>query len=185
MNRKMIFKICLGMLGLVGLGAICALIFKEQLSEMGHWFIDNFGLLGIGIGTIITDTSPIPMTSEPLAVLALASDIPLLQLILVMSIASHLGAPIGYAGGYFLGNRAWFQKIIAKRFPDWQERGQQYAIRLVAMGALLPIPYAITTWFAGSVKADFKKVLLVASFRWVKTVITLLVLAGGWWLGTS
>lgn len=185
MSHTSIRKLIFGLLGLILLGAFCAWLFQEQLTTIGEWFIGNYGLWGIALGTLITDTSPIPMTSEPLAVLALASNVPVWQLIIVMSIASHLGAPVGYTGGYFLGKQAWFQRIIEKRFPDWKEKGTDYAVRMVAIGALFPVPYAITTWFAGSVQADFKKVFLVSSFRWVKTFITILLLAGGWHLGTQ
>lgn len=179
--RKMIF----GLLGLMVLGAFCAWLLQEQLTIIGEWFIGKYGLWGIGIGTLITDTSPIPLTSEPIAMLALASNVSVWQVIVVSSIASHLGAPVSYTGGYFLGKQNWFQQIIAKRFPEWNEQGPEYAIKLVIIGALLPVPYAITVWFAGSVQADFKKVFLVASFRWVKNFVSILMLAGGWQLGSG
>lgn len=185
MTTKTLRTIIFGFLGLILLGAFCAWLFKKELTQVGEWFIGNYGLWGIGFGTLITDSSPIPLTSEPFAILALASGVPVWKLIIVMSIASHLGAPLGYTGGYVLGKQAWFQRIIERRFPSWQEKGVDHAVKVVAIGALFPVPYALTTWFAGSVQADFKRVLLVASFRWIKTAITLALLAGGWFWGTS
>ena len=185
MKTQSLRRLIFGLLGLIAFGAFCAWLFQEQLTHIGEWFIGNFGLWGIAIGTLITDTSPIPMTSEPLAVLALASNVPVWQLILIMSFASHMGAPVGYTGGYFLGKQHWFQRIVEKRFPNWKDKGADYAIRMVAIGALFPVPYAITTWFAGSVQADFRRVFLVSSFRWVKNLITILLLAGGWELGAG
>ena len=174
MKPESIRKLVISLLGLIALGAFCAWLFQKQLTLIGEWYIGNYGLWGIAIGTLITDTSPIPLTSEPIAVLALASQVPIWQLIIVMSIASHMGVFVGYTGGYFLGKQRWFQRIIEKRFPDWKDKGANYAVRMVAIGALLPVPYAITTWFAGSVQADFKRVFWVASFRWVKTLVTIL-----------
>jgi membrane protein YqaA with SNARE-associated domain len=185
MTRKMIVKFIFGLLLLIASAAFCAWAFHEEVEHYGQLFIDKYGLLGIAIGTLICDTSPIPLTNEPLALIALGANIPFWHIVVTMSIASHCGAPLGYLCGYFLGKQNWFQKLVQNKHPDLMDKGKEYAVRAVALGALLPIPYAITTWVAGAVQADFKMVVLAGSLRWIKNTISVSLVIGGWALGQS
>ena len=184
-DRVLITKAILGLLALVGLGMACALVFNEQITSVGTLFIERFGLLGVGVATLITDSSPIPLTSEPVALLAMGAEIPFWSLVVVMAAGSHLGCLVGYAGGYWLGSSGWLLNILDRKLPELMQAGPKYAIKMVALGASLPIPYALTTWAAGMLKADLKLVILASSLRWIKTLITLSLLQGSWNIGVS
>lgn len=183
MTSQKIIRLVLGLLSLVALGALCAWLFQEEVRRYGTFFVDAYGLWGIAIGTLICDTSPIPLTNEPLALIAIGADIPLWQIIITMSAASHCGAPVGYTCGLVMGKQSWFQALVQRKYPDALEKGRPYAIRAVALGAVLPIPYAITTWAAGAMKAGFWKTCLAGSLRWIKNAVTVSIIAGGWIIG--
>ena len=186
MNSRQIIKLIVGLILLIVFGAFGAWIFQEEVKHYSQLFIDRYGLWGIAIGTLICDTSPFPLTNEPLALIALGStepDIPFWKIVCTMSAASHCGAPVGYTCGYFLGQQRWFQTLIQKKYPEVLQKGRPYAVRMVALAAILPIPYAITTWAAGTMQASFWKICLVGSLRWIKTLLTVGAIAGGWMLG--
>lgn len=183
MTGKMILQFIFGLMLLVAVGALCAWFFRDEVQYYGSLFIENYGLMGIAVGTLICDTSPIPLTNEPIALIALGAGIPFWEIVITMSFASHCGAPIGYICGYFLGKQPWFLKLVSQKYPNAFNKGQRYAVRAVALGALLPIPYAITTWVAGAVNADFKMVVLAGTFRWIKNIMSVSLVAGGWAIG--
>ena len=108
-----ILKFLVGLILVLLLGAFCATIFQAEVSHYGTVFINTFGLWGIAIGTLLCDSSPIPLTNEPFVLIALGANIPVWKIILIMSAASHCGAPLGYACGYLLGEQPWFQRIQA------------------------------------------------------------------------
>ena len=183
MTNKMIIQFIFGLIILVAIGALCAWLFNEEVQYYGNLFIDKYGLMGIAVGTLICDTSPIPLTNEPIALIALGAGIPFWDIVITMSFASHCGAPIGYVCGYFLGQQAWFQRLATQKYPNAFKNSQRHAVKAVALGALLPIPYAITTWVAGAVKADFRLVVLAGSLRWIKNIMSVSLVAGGWAIG--
>ena len=75
-DRSLLLKAILGLLSLVLLGIGCAMMFSEQISAIGELFLNHFGLWGVGLFTLITDSSPIPLTSEPVALMAMGANIP-------------------------------------------------------------------------------------------------------------
>ena len=185
MKREHLLKLLVGVLLLMLAGVSCAWLFRQEVEYLGNVFIERYGLWGIALGTLICDASPIPLTNEPLALISLGAGIPFWKLVVTMSCASHTAAPIGYTCGYILGQQVWIKSWIHKKYPDALENGRKYATRAVLLGAILPIPYALTTWSAGMVKANFWHVFWAGSLRWIKNIIAVGALAGGWMLGQS
>ena len=91
-----------GLLGLIALGTGCAYLFKDIIIEYGQWTVQHFGLEGILFFTMLIDSSPLPLTSEPLVLLALGANINPINLALGMSVFSHLACIVGWIGGQWL-----------------------------------------------------------------------------------
>ena len=79
-------RLLLGLVGLIALGTGCAYLFKDLIIEYGQWTVHHFGLEGILVFTMLVDSSPLPLTSEPLILLALGAKINPINLALGMSI---------------------------------------------------------------------------------------------------
>ena len=183
MTRRQLVKLLGGIFLLALVGISCAWLFREEIEYLGKIFIDRYGLFGIALGTLICDTSPLPLTNEPLALIALGAGIPFWKVVATMSFASHTAAPIGYACGYFLGQQQWIKNWIQHKYPDVLNKGKTYAVKAVILGAILPVPYALTTWSAGIMKANFWLVCWAGGLRWIKNIIAVGALAGGWMIG--
>ena len=169
---------------LVVLSGGCALLAKAQIESTGEWLLSRYGLLGVSIATLITDTSPLPLTSEPIALLGVGANIPIWKLIVVMSATSHLCGPLGYVLGKSVSKIEGVQKLLTGRIAPFMNFVRQNGLKAVAMGAILPIPYALTTWTAGALDVSFWGVVKVSSLRWVKTSIYIGLIAVGWKFGT-
>ena len=57
---------------------------------------------------------------------------------------------------------------------------RRYGIVAIAAAALLPFPYAITTWCAGTVGVRIEHLLVGALFRYPKVLFYLTIMALGW-----
>ena len=178
-------RLLLGLVGLIALGTGCAYLFKDLIIEYGQWTVEQFGLEGILFFTMLIDSSPLPLTSEPLVLLALGAKINPVNLALGMSLFSHLGCLIGWSGGQLLARNEERKKWVINRFPELFDYMDEYGARGVLLGALLPIPYAITTWAAGVTNVPLKDVFIASSGRWVKNCVTVALITGGWMLGGS
>jgi membrane protein YqaA with SNARE-associated domain len=178
-------RLALTLCGLIILGVGCAFLARGHIESAGVWLIDSYGLWGISIATVITDTSPLPLTSEPIALLGLGADIPVWQIILFMGGTSHLCGPLGYAMGMLVGKIGLTKAMKRAALTPVVNYVRMYGVRAVAMGALLPIPYALTTWTAGALGVSFWGVLAASSLRWIKTAVYVSLIAGGWFFGTQ
>lgn len=178
-------KVLGSLLFLVLLGGLCAFLAKAQIESAGEWLLSKYGLFGISIATLITDTSPLPLTSEPIALLGVGAKIPIWKLIVVMSATSHLSGPLGYILGKSVSKIEAVQNLLSGRIAPFMNFVRQNGLKAVAMGAILPIPYALTTWTAGALGVSFWGVVTVSSLRWVKTSIYIGLIAIGWKFGTA
>ena len=179
-TKKQTLKLLVTLIILVAIGGACGVLFRSQIEILGSWLISQLGLWGLVIGTLITDTSPLPLTSEPIAIIGFGAKIPLLTIICTMSATSHLAGPLGYLCGHSIRNFGSVQKLLQGRLKPLGDFVHKHGVAAVAMGALLPIPYALTTWIAGAVGIGFWYTFLASTLRWVKTALYVYLLSLGW-----
>ena len=116
-TKDQIFRLLITLVSLVLLGSVCSYLFKDHIEYYGEIFISQMGIYGLMFGTILTDTSPLPLTSEPIALLGLGAKIPLLNIIISMSIASHISGGLGYFFGKIVTKYPENKKFLMLRFP--------------------------------------------------------------------
>ena len=98
-DAPMIRKTALGLLLLLTISGLCAWLLKDPLVALGQAFLDRFGLPGLFIGTLIADTSPLPLTHEPLTFIGIAAGIPPITLLATIASASVSAGPLGWFFG--------------------------------------------------------------------------------------
>lgn len=179
---KQSVQLVLSLVVLVLIGGLCGILFRHQIEAIGTYLIDQLGLWGLVIGTLITDTSPLPLTSEPIAIIGLGAKIPLWKIICTMSITSHIAGPIGYLCGRSLRTQPFVIGLLSGKLVSLRDFVHTHGAMAVAMGALLPIPYALTTWIAGSVGVGLWQTFVASSLRWIKTALYVYLLSLGWML---
>ncbi len=182
-DRALVRKAIIGLAVILAVAGLTGLLFKAPLEAGGSAFIDNFGLLGLAIGVVIADSSPLPLTNEPLIFLARGAGVGVWTIFAVVSAASVCGGAVGYTFGRTLGALFGAEEWMEAKQPALVHYMRRYGAEGVAIAALLPIPFSLSTWSAGVLHVPFWKVMAAALVRIPKTAFYVLLIVGGLSLG--
>lgn len=183
LSWRLILRAGIGLIVLVAIGTALGFVLREPIQWAGRWFIDVFGLGGLGLLTLLVDASPLPLTNEPLMVLAIGAQVPVWTIFLSMSIGSTLAGLVGWVCGRLIGQHTAPGRWIMGRYPGVQLFLRRWGALGVAIAALTPIPFGLTAWTAGMARVPFWKVALASLARFPKTGFYLFLIAQGWALG--
>jgi membrane protein YqaA with SNARE-associated domain len=175
---------CIGVGVMMVVAGLSGLLLQQPLRTFGSWTMDQFGLWGLFFGTMFTDSSPLPLTNEPLMMLALAAGVSPLTILWVVSTASVIAGFVGYACGSMVARHPRLRAWILSRSPELAQWMKNRGGLAVAVAALLPIPYSLATWSAGIVHTPLRAVALGTLFRIPKTAFYLALIWLGWSAGT-
>ncbi len=168
-----------GLVGLVAGVGVLAWVMREPLEAFAQAFTAKFGLLGVFVGTLMTDT--MLLTHEPLLWAGYAGGLGFWPVYLVTTVASVLAGPLGWVYGRFLGRFAWVQRLFeANHLHAFLRR---YGFWAVAVAALTPFPYSLATWASGASRVPLSSVLLGSLFRIPKVMFYFLLIVFGWTAG--
>ena len=173
----------LGLVMLLALAGVVGVVLREPLVRLAETFVGRFGLAGVFGGVMFTDSSPLPLTHEPVLLLGVSAGIDPWTLFAVAASASTAAGPVGYFGGWCVRRSVRFRRWLQGRAPDFTEWMREHGARGVAVAALLPIPFAVSTWTAGMTGVNFPKVLAASTLRVPKTGFYLYLIVKGWALG--
>lgn len=175
----------LGLLVVVAVAGLAGWLLREPIELVAEVFLGRFGWAGLFAGVLITDASPIPMTHEPVLLLAVAEEMPAWKIAAVGSAASVTAGPVGYTGGWLLRTRSSARHWLEDRAPAMVRFLRDWGATGVAIAAVLPIPFALATWTAGLLGVRLPKVLLASLLRIPKTSFYLWLILQGWALGAG
>lgn len=180
---RLIGRAILGLFGLIVVGGLLGWLLRAPITWAGSWFIDVFGLSGLGVLTLLVDASPLPLTNEPLMVLAIGAGVSLWTIFGVMSVGSTAAGIVGWICGRLVGQHTAPGRWITGRYPGVQLFLVRWGALGVGIAALTPIPFGLTAWAAGMARVPFWKVVLASLCRVPKTGFYLWLIAYGWSLG--
>lgn len=184
-DARLILKAVVGLAVLVGASYLCGVVLREPIELAGQVALDRFGYLGLACGAIVTDSSPLPLTNEPLVLLAVGAGRPGNEVFAVVSAASVCAGFVGHTAGRTVGNRTALGRWIRRRYPGFERFMARYGAHGVAVCALLPIPFALSTWSAGMMRVALWKVMLASLVRIPKTAFYVWLIVQGWTAGTA
>jgi membrane protein YqaA with SNARE-associated domain len=182
-DGPLIRKTAIGLLILLLFSGACAWVLKDPFISMGEIFLERFGLLGLFVGTLISDTSPLPLSHEPLTFIGITAGLPTATLLLTISSASVLAGPIGWTFGRVFLSGTSFSAWLDDRYPEFMGMMRRGGLKAVALAALLPVPFSLATWTAGMLRLPLHKVAVISLLRIVKVGVYFQVLKLGWLAG--
>ena len=180
-----IWKFVLGFAVIFGLAAVAGLFFREPIYAFGSAVVDRYGLLGLGVAVLLVDSLPTPLSYVPFMALGLAGGLSFSEVFLVSALASYVAGGLGYGVGRLVGMPPRFERWIHRRYPRVQSLLDQYGGWGVAAIAVLPLPLAVGTWSAGSLRVRSQQVALALLLRVPKTLIYVLMIERGLQLGAG
>lgn len=179
--RTMLWRMGVGVAVLFVAVIVLAVVLHEPLTALSLAFVDRFGLVGVGVGVIITDT--FMLTHEPLLFAAHAGGLGFWATFGVASCASIVAGFLGWFLGNQLGRLAVVQRIFARyRIGAFLQR---YGFWAVAVAALTPFPYSAATWASGAAGVSLRTVAIGCLFRAPKVLLYFLLIVVGWDLGAA
>jgi membrane protein YqaA with SNARE-associated domain len=184
-DALLIQKAALGLVAILALAGLCGFLLQGPIEAGAGWFVDRFGLPGIFLGVLFTDSSIIPMTHEPVLLLGISGKLPTWPLLATASSASVIAGFLGYSLGFFLVGRTRLRPFVERKWPQFAGFVKRYGAKGVAVAALLPIPFAVATWSAGMMGVPFGQVAAASLLRIPKTAFYFFLLLGTWAGSTS
>lgn len=155
--------------GLVVLAAVSFLAgqtLSTPIEIVGQWVVSYLGLPGIFLGSLVLDSVPFSM-SEPLLLAGYQGGIGFWTVTTVAGVGSWMSGGLGWVIGRFMGTTLRVQQLFVRyRAKAFMHR---YGSAFVAVGAITPFPYAITTYAAGASGLSLSRVMVSALLRFPKT----------------
>jgi len=180
LDRRLLGRAAVGLLVVLSAAAVAGVWLREPITAFSSALIDRVGWAGVFVGVLITDTSPLPLTHEPVLLMAVADGLNVWAIGGVAATASVVAGPLGYLGGRLLGRSAHIEAWLLRRSPGMVGFLRRWGATGVAIAALLPIPYALATWTAGLAEVRFLHLCAASLLRIPKTLFYLWLIVQGW-----
>ncbi len=168
-----------GGVGLLTIFAVVALVgwlAREPVTAVSTWFVANWGLAGVFVAVLAIDT--VPLTHEPVLLVGISGGLGFGPVWASAAAGSVAAGVVGWVCGRVLGRMGWLSRLFERyRITEVLQRYGGYA---VAVAALTPIPYAVTTWAAGAAHVPLLHVFLGSLVRILKVWIYLSLIVLGW-----
>lgn len=177
--------ILVGFLIIFILAAGAGVLFREPLFQAGAWVVEEYGVFGLLGAVLVVDSFPTPMSYVPFMALGLAGGLSGVEVFILSAAASYTAGCIGYGIGRFIGLPKRIDAWIQRRYPNVQDLLERYGGWGVAAVAVLPLPLAVGTWSAGSLRVNSRHAAIALLLRVPKTAIYVGVLSQGLRFGSS
>lgn len=154
--------ITLAMFGAIALGAM---FLREPLERFAHWIYEELGVIGVFLGTLLTDSLTLPIPPDTYLFVAVASHEPVVPILAATCAGSVMGASVAYR----LGPVIQRLPFLRRRLEKFRSRGERLFLRYgtwtVAIAALTPIPFSVTCWLAGIYRMPYRAFVLASLAR--------------------
>lgn len=168
------------LVGLVILSFILSWLFRDWLTEVGHYLIGAYGARGVFTSVFFIDWTPIPTSSEPIYMLGISSGMDLTELF-VASCAGGVVAALGcYASGAVLERTTSIGDWTRARYPGMVQWVSEKGFKGLALAAVVPLPFSPMMWIAGVIGMPIEQVVVISLLRIPKTIFYLLILMAAW-----
>lgn len=158
---------------------ILGFVFKDESEALGKSFVTAYGLWGLFVGVLITDSVPTPGGAIPLMTICLQGGAHWVAIGATCLSASCVAGFLGYALGRWMGIPIPLSNWMNKKFPGKIEFLEKKGTLGVAALSALPIPITLGTWLGGAFSVKPWAVFLAVAVRLPKVVIFLWVIMGG------
>ncbi len=179
--KKLIFQSIIGIIILVVIILILGKLVKEPITEFSKLFIDFFGIWGVGLGVMLSDTLPAFMIPDVFLVFGVAGKLGDFEVICFSFVGSLIGGSNAYFIGKYIIPRIEFgQKFIKKNEDKLLPYLDKYGMWAVVIAATTPLPYSWMSYLVGSFKMSYSKFLLASLTRLPRFAIYYYAIKLGW-----
>ena len=159
---------------------VAGAFFKQPIQLLATWMVETFGIVGTILGICISDIFGLPIPPDTFIFIAATSgypDVPVAAGLAAVSVGCGSAA-------YLLGPYVGRVPLLRTKVEQWRVKGEhlfeRWGVWTVAIGALSPLPYSITCWFAGIYHMPYKRFFLATLFRIPRIVAYYMIFRLGW-----
>ena len=177
----LVVRFVLGLSVLVGLVVVLVRFARPELEQLGTWFVERFGAVGVGLGTLIADGFHFPIPPQFYMLLSIAAGAPASLTLAATMIGSLLGGVFGFALARHLGSIprvAHFIERLSGRIG--QKLGREYAYRSVVFLSVTPMAFSVLCYLAGLYRMRRGPFFLLLGLRIPKLVLYYYLVKIGW-----
>lgn len=120
---------------------------------------------GVALGFFVPDSAPLPVPHDLFSAAGLVGGMSFSSVVAWAWAGSMAGGSVGFLIGRRLSHTAWFAHVMANRGAQAAEAVRRWGALGVAVGALTPIPYALSAWAAGALGMSYARFMLVSQLR--------------------
>jgi membrane protein YqaA with SNARE-associated domain len=177
----LILRFLLGLGILLGGVVLVARALRPELTSIGQWFVDHYGLFGVAAGAFIADGFHFPVPPQAYMLLATAANSDPLAIVLATSAGSLLGGATGYCIAWRLGH--------IRALSRWLERvsgnvgkllGRRYPYRSAALASATPMAFSVLCYLAGLFRVGRGPLLVLLLLRVPKIALYYYLVKLGW-----
>ena len=171
--RKHLLKAGVFLLIFILIILLLAFIFEDSINTFAATLNHRFGFLGLMAVVFFADVivSPIPPDIALFFVGRSSMHNQWHLLVPLLGLTSTVAGIVGWWLGKKLKHLKIFQKMVNYFGRDYIKDAKRFGFWVVVIGALTPVPFSLTCWFAGIFKMPFFTFLKAASVRIPRFVV--------------
>jgi membrane protein YqaA with SNARE-associated domain len=177
----LVVRFLLGLSALLALALVLVRTARPQLEQLGTWFVERFGAVGVGFGTLIADGCHFPIPPQFYMLLSIAAGAPASVTLAATTAGSLCGGVLGFNLSRHLGAKpkvARFIERISGRVGH--KLGHEYAYRSVFFLSVTPMAFSVLCYLAGLYRMRRGPFALLLALRIPKLVLYYYLVKIGW-----
>ncbi len=154
---------------------------KEPIHNISIQFVSIFGVYGVGLGILLSDSLPAFMIPDAFLILAVAGDLPDIPVLIYASVGSITGGSISYfLGRYIFPRINKIQNFVKNHEEKLIVHLEKYGVWAVVLAATTPLPYSWMAILVGTLKMPYWKFLFSSLSRAPRFIIYYYAIKLGW-----
>jgi membrane protein YqaA with SNARE-associated domain len=173
-------RLVLGFGVFVGLVAICASVFHDQLSAFGTWFVHRFGVAGMVFGAFLADSFHFPVPPQFYLLTGVAGG----HRVSIVVLAVLLGSELGGFTAFVLARGVGRSRLVAPRLAGARELLTKLISRRGSLGlaaaTLLPVSFSILCMASGAMRLPYRSYGVLAVMRVPRILLSYIAIMLVW-----
>ncbi len=163
--RRLLWQMAAGIVVVFALLVGLGLAFRAPLLDASRRFVEATGGWAVAVGYFLPDALLMPLPQEAVTTFALLGGVPFWEIVAWGCLGTLLAGPVAYVLGSQLARLPKIAALLARRGAKAHAMIMRYGPIGLAIGALTPLPYALTCYAAGALGMRWRTFLLVSLLR--------------------
>lgn len=168
--RRLIIATTLMLLAFMAIFLVIGRWFYDPMVEAGRWFVQTWGGPGVAVGFMVPDAFTVPIPNDAFLALGRTGNMATLPLVGWALLGSLCGGSLGFVLGRQLRSTAFFSRFMSGRGARVDRALRKHGIKVVAIAAVTPLPYSLSSWAAGATHMAYPAFLAISLLRIIRIV---------------